>query len=195
MSICLHGGSGGRVIYSSFPILLSPPEGATVSPTPTFKLKATDPDGNQVKFRVEAKQGGITKVFEIPFVASGAEATYTVPSNQALIDGQWTWRAKAIDQRDAESNWRETRSFTVRRPTIAVNPTSLSFKVSQRAEPISQTFRLTNEGNSAFIWTVTRNENWLTLKPTSGIWGIGPSVNITVTVNPSGLSPQTYETL
>ncbi|MFN3422179.1 MAG: CARDB domain-containing protein, partial [Armatimonadota bacterium] len=116
----------------SVPVLLSPSDGATVSPTPTFKLKATDPDGDNVKFRIEAKQGGITKVFETPFVASGAEATYTVPSNQALIDGQWTWKAKAIDQWGAESGWSQERSFTVKKDApdlvpkdLVVNPTKV----------------------------------------------------------------------
>jgi len=114
------------------PTLLFPESGVAISPTPTFKVKSDDPEEDQVKFRIEAKQGGITKVFDTPFVASGAEATYTVPSNQAFIDGQWTWKAKAIDKRGAESGWSETRSFIVRRDApdlvpkdLWVNPTAV----------------------------------------------------------------------
>jgi len=122
----LDTGTGGLINQPpSTPTLLSPPDNATVSPTPTFKLKTTDPDGDQVKFRIEAKQGGITKEFETAFVASGAEATYTVPSNQAFIDGQVTWKAKAIDRWGAESGWSDPRSFNVRRDAPDLVPKDL----------------------------------------------------------------------
>jgi hypothetical protein len=68
----------------SVPVLLSPANNATVSPTPTFKVKSEDPDGDQVKFEIEVVKGSETKRFETGFFASGSEATFKVPENQSL---------------------------------------------------------------------------------------------------------------
>ncbi len=95
------------------PDLLYPVDGATVSPTPTFKVKGEDPDGDQVKFVIEVTSGNQAKTFETSFFASGSEASYTVPSNRALSAGQWSWRAKAIDSQGAQSGWSSPRTFTV----------------------------------------------------------------------------------
>ncbi|MEM2356062.1 MAG: hypothetical protein QXO00_07100, partial [Candidatus Bathyarchaeia archaeon] len=104
----------------STPTLISPEEGAVVSSTPTFKLKSEDPDGDNVKFEIEVTKGNERKTFTTGFVASGTEATFTVPSDQALSSGQWSWRAKAIDSKGAESGWSERKSFLVSSATIQI---------------------------------------------------------------------------
>jgi hypothetical protein len=122
---CGGGGKGGQPPPSgnhppSVPVLLSPANASTATPTPTFKVKSEDPDGR----------------FETGFFASGSEATFTVPENQALSEGQWSWRAKAIDSKGAASGWSGTWTFTVQvmvdktPPKISeyqVNPTKLRF--------------------------------------------------------------------
>ncbi len=99
----------------STPTLLSPSDNATVSPTPTFKMKSTDPDGDQVKFEIEVVKGGETKplTFTTAFVDSGSEASFTVPTDQSLSEGQWTWKARAIDSRGAEGEWSGERIFWI----------------------------------------------------------------------------------
>ncbi len=97
----------------SIPDLISPSEGAIVRPTPTFKMKAIDPDGDMVKFIVELKKGTETKRFETDYVQSGQEASLSVPSDQALSSGNWTWKAKAVDERGQESEFSSERNFVV----------------------------------------------------------------------------------
>jgi hypothetical protein len=117
----------------SIPVLLSPANNATVSPTPTFKVKSEDPDGDQVKFEIEVVKGSETKRFETGFFASGSEATFTVPENQSLSSGQWSWRARAIDSKGAASGWSETRTFIVNRPPLTpvlLSPEDKAFVLS-----------------------------------------------------------------
>jgi WD40 repeat protein len=127
-SLIASGGGDGLALWRvgaptnrppSIPTLLSPDDGSTVSPTPTFKVKSEDPDGDDVKFVLELRKGDEVKNFETGFVASGSEAVYTV--TEELASGQWSWKAKAIDSKGGESEWSGVRSFTVNRtPTVPV---------------------------------------------------------------------------
>jgi len=107
--------SEGRVIIVnqvvSVPELLSPISGAIVRPTVTFVLKSTDPDGDRVKFVIEARKGNEVKTYETEFVASGQEVSLTVP--EGLSSGEWIWRAKAIDERGQESSFSSEQTFIV----------------------------------------------------------------------------------
>ncbi|MFN3421259.1 MAG: hypothetical protein ACK40X_06010, partial [Armatimonadota bacterium] len=124
------------------PTLLSPSDGATVSPTPTFKLKSDDPDGDQVKFEIEVMKESERKTFTTDFVASGSEAVFTVPSEQALSSGQWSWRARAIDTEGMESQWSEVRNFIVNQPPSI--PFLLSPSEGEKVSP-TPTFKLKAE--------------------------------------------------
>jgi hypothetical protein len=80
-------------------------------------------------------------------------------------------------------------------PFIVLSPTSLTFNLATGAAPASQNVTLTNsgDGGSALSFTTASNATWLTASPA------GPadlvkdaSTTITVTVDPSGLSPAVY---
>ncbi|NLC55302.1 MAG: hypothetical protein GX774_00510, partial [Armatimonadetes bacterium] len=102
-----------EVTPPSVPTALAPADGATVSPTPAFKVKGTDPNGAQVKYVVEVTQGSTTRTYETALVASGAEALCKVPINQALSPGQISWRVKTVNASGAESTWSASRSASV----------------------------------------------------------------------------------
>ncbi|MEM2250395.1 MAG: CARDB domain-containing protein, partial [Candidatus Bathyarchaeia archaeon] len=51
--------------------------------------------------------------FTTAFVDSGSEASFTVPTDQSLSEGQWTWKARAIDSRGAEGEWSGERIFWI----------------------------------------------------------------------------------
>jgi len=93
------------------PDLISPADGAIVRPQVTFVLKSTDPDGDRVKFVIEARKGNEVKTYETEYVSSGQEASLTVP--EGLSSGEWTWRAKAIDERGQESSFSSEQTFIV----------------------------------------------------------------------------------
>jgi probable HAF family extracellular repeat protein len=137
--------TGGLTNYPpSIPILLSPSEGSTVSPTLTFKVKSVDPNGDNVKYVIEVTSGNDARTFETGFYPSGQEATYTVPSNRQLSAGQWSWRAKAIDSKGLQSGWSQSQTFTV---NVTNNPPStpvLLSPVNQTVSPVP-TFKLKSD--------------------------------------------------
>ena len=88
------------------------PVGAvTTEPTVVFKANVTDPDGDRVKLQIELRRldeydskflNEFTK--ENDFVTSGSEATVTV---YGLIDGNYHWQARAVDEKGLASEWLE----------------------------------------------------------------------------------------
>ena len=123
----------------SSPKLIEPADSLIVTPTPTFKVKAEDPEGKQVKFLIEVKQGEKAKVFETGLVESGEEAIFSVPPEQALTEGTYTWRAKARNEDGLESDWSEAWNFTVNYPPLA--PTLISPE-ENAVVPSTPTFKL-----------------------------------------------------
>ncbi len=136
----------------TIPVLLSPSDGATVSPTPTFRLKASDPDGDDVKFQIEVTKGSVSRTYETGFFASEQEATFTVPSDQALAEGQWTWRARAIDSQGAASGWSNTLTFTVQtqvaKPDLVPKDLTLSASEVVAGGKVTVQFKVVNQGQA-----------------------------------------------
>jgi WD40 repeat protein len=98
------------------PELLAPADNATVSPTPTIRVRLTDPDGDQVQAVIEVRNAsGVARTLETGFVASGAEASVSV--DPPLAAGNYTWRARARDSAGNESDWSNARAFTVSVPS------------------------------------------------------------------------------
>ena len=97
----------------SKPELIAPSNNAIVSPTPIFKLKSTDADGDQVKFEIEVIKGSRVELLVTNFVGSGVEVSLAVPEDQALSPGQWTWKARAIDSKGEAGEWSEARTIQV----------------------------------------------------------------------------------
>jgi WD40 repeat protein len=152
-SLIVSGGKDGLALWRvgtpinrppSDPSLLFPANNATVSPTPTFKVKSVDPNGDNVKYVIEVTSGNDARTFETGFYPSGQEATYTVPSNRQLSAGQWSWRAKAIDSKGLQSGWSQSQTFTV---NVTNNPPStpvLLSPVNQTVSPVP-TFKLKSD--------------------------------------------------
>ena len=75
-------------------------------------------------------------------------------------------------------------------PVLQVTPQVLVFSAQEgEANPASQQVSIANAGSGALNWTVTKDVDWLTVNPASGI---APS-NVNVSVDIAGLSPDTYE--
>jgi WD40 repeat protein len=97
------------------PELVAPADGATVSPTPTLRVRLSDPDNDQVQAVIEVRNGsGVVRTLETGFVASGSEASVSV--DPPLAAGSYTWRARARDSVGNTSDWSNTRAFTVQPP-------------------------------------------------------------------------------
>ncbi|MDD5251574.1 MAG: hypothetical protein PHT12_02980 [Patescibacteria group bacterium] len=81
---------------------------STDEKTITFKASVSSPEGHQVGLQVEAKPIGT------PFDGSGTLLSDLVPSGSTtsvtsgnLVDGQYHWRARAVDDIGRESGWNE----------------------------------------------------------------------------------------
>ena len=72
-------------------------------------------------------------------------------------------------------------------PAIGASPTSLSFTATQgAANPASQTLSIRNPGGGTLTWSLTDNQNWLSLNTTSGTTTTETD-SVTVSVNTNGL--------
>jgi WD40 repeat protein len=135
------------------PELVAPADGATVSPTPTLRVRLSDPDNDQVQAVIEVRNGsGVVRTLETGLVASGSEASVSV--DPSLAAGDYTWRARAKDSAGNESDWTTPRRFSV-----AVNvPTRLvgirTFALSLRT-PTNGPNTLGLNGVSIVRWDAT----------------------------------------
>ena len=74
-------------------------------------------------------------------------------------------------------------------PAIAINREQLNFGYEIGGNlPGSQTFSISNSGGGTLNWTVSDNADWLNCSPSSGT----NSGGVTVSIDPTGLSPGTY---
>mgnify|MGYP001572447569 CR=1 FL=1 len=80
----------------------------TTENTVVFKATLNDPDNDQVKFQIELKEYNQLfdgqNLLESNFVSSTSEAIIT---RMGLVDGQYKWRARAIDDKGNASQWQE----------------------------------------------------------------------------------------
>ncbi|MDW8319846.1 MAG: S8 family serine peptidase [Armatimonadota bacterium] len=119
-------GSESRTIIvnsaPSAPDLLEPAGNSFVPHTPTFRLRATDANGDTLQYRIVVKRAGqVVATFDQtadttgwskPSYASGEEAAFTIPASASLATGAYQWQAFATDGRQwGNGSWE--RSFTV----------------------------------------------------------------------------------
>jgi len=80
--------------------------GTTTESTIVFKATVSDPDNDKVKLQVQIKEVDREwqDIIESNLVNSGSEALVT---KYGLIEGQYRWRARAMDERGAVSDWQE----------------------------------------------------------------------------------------
>lgn len=77
-------------------------------------------------------------------------------------------------------------------PGILASPTSLSFaSTNGGGNPPAQSFGLTNVGSGILNYTVSTNAAWLSVSPVTGALAAGVGLQVTVSVNNSGLQAGT----
>jgi len=80
----------------------------TTESTVVFKAIVSDPDNDKVKLQVELKEYEQNfdgqNIIESDFIDSGSE---TVVTRFGLVEGQYNWRARAIDEKGVASDWQE----------------------------------------------------------------------------------------
>jgi len=75
-----------------------------------------------------------------------------------------------------------------------VSPLSLSYSAPDCGViPPAKTINISNSGRGEFSWTASSNVSWISIGSNSGTLASGQSVNIPISVNPSGLGQGTHQ--
>lgn len=86
-----------------------------------------------------------------------------------------------------------TFTVTATAPTITFSPSSITAAtIIQGNNPASQTFTVSNSGNSTLNYTISEGANWFSVSPASGTAVNGEVDTITITYNAIGLTAGTY---
>jgi hypothetical protein len=172
------------------PTLIAPAHNARVSSLPTFQLRASDPDGDRVRFEVQVWQGSDVRTFSVPasgYVASDQVASGTPP--QPLPAGTWRWKARTVDERGGVSGWSGEWSFVVdTRAALTATPTTLpannqststltlTYRYSDGAPIVGRTIRFISSRGSADTFSsstaVTNAQGQASVTVRSGTAGV-----------------------
>jgi hypothetical protein len=76
-------------------------------------------------------------------------------------------------------------------PTISLSTSTLTPSMTEGVNPSPQTFTVSNTGDGTLNYTVSDNQSWLSVSPTSGA-STGEADTITVTYSAASLSAGTY---
>lgn len=133
-----------------------------------------------------------------PVTGNSTSATFTVSVNgKGLPVGQQT--GNVIVNVPGATDLRIPVTLNIQSTaTLAVAPATLSFNsLVGSAAPPAQTVALSSNGVAISFTAAaatTTGGNWLTVTPASGATGAmgAPAVNVTVSANPAGLQPGTY---
>lgn len=112
-------------------------------------MVGTDPDGDRVRYTIYLwSDTDNARSFETGWLDSGATVTFTVPNDFALPEGQWWWRAKAVDILGAESAWSPQRGFTVKAPKPDLIPGNLTVSPTgvMVGQKVTVSFLVKNQG-------------------------------------------------
>jgi probable HAF family extracellular repeat protein len=172
------------------PTLIAPAHNARVSSLPAFQLRASDPDGDWVRFEVQVWQGSDVRTFFVPasgFVPSDQVASGTPP--QPLPAGTWRWKARTWDLRGGVSSWSGEWSFVVdTRAALTATPTTLpannqststltlTYRYSDGAPIVGRTIRFISSRGSADTFSsstaVTNAQGQASVTVRSGTAGV-----------------------
>jgi hypothetical protein len=181
-----EGGMGGSKNHPpAAPTTPTPVNGATnIDTTATFSWSCTDTDDDDLtyKFFLSTDNATFYRLNPAYFVSPQITITGGLSFNTTYY-----WAVKAFDGRDSAQSaiWH----FTTRSnpPQMSISPTSLDFGSSAT----SLTFNITNAGSGSFNWSISDDQSWITVSPTSGTT-TSETDQITVTVSRGSLSTGSY---
>ena len=151
----------------------------------TYSTSATDSNNGQIKYTFDWGDGSqtTTNFIDSPTLASA--------NHKWTNTGTYNVRAMATDSGGLTSRWSEALLVKIERlPQLNVYPDPPSFKLGtmNAGELASRVFSISNAGSGTLYWSVSDNQPWITINPTSGT----NSGTVTINVNTAGLSPGNY---
>lgn len=97
------------------PTMSAPLNGADISPSPILRVIASPATSRTVKYQVEATKAGdgSVRTFESDFVTTGTNTDIFVPYLSGLTAGNWTLRARCLDDQGRAGSWSSSRAVSV----------------------------------------------------------------------------------
>ncbi|HMJ34003.1 MAG TPA: LamG-like jellyroll fold domain-containing protein [Baekduia sp.] len=150
-------------------------------------IDVTNTGGSTLSYTVAKDQPWLT----VSPAGGTAPGTITVNASlNSLAAGTYTGNVTVTASGASGSPKTIPVTFTVAAPpALGVTPSTLAFTAMQGgANPAPQTVDVSNTGGGTLTYTVTKDQSWLTVTPTSGT---APST-LTVGANSAGLAPGSY---
>lgn len=127
-------------------------------------------------------------------LAAGASVTVTASINagaNALAAGNYSGTITFANTTNSNGNTSRNVSLNVTSPTpgpgvLSVNPTTgiaASGTAGGPFSPSTQTYTLSNTGQSSIYWSASRTQSWVTLSSTGGSLAAGATAQVTVSIN------------
>jgi hypothetical protein len=163
---------------------------ATAISSSQINLSWADNSNNESGFSIEHKLGTAGFYQEIATVG----ANFTSYQNTGLsANTQYCYRVRAFNAGGYSGYSNESCATTAPLPpTIFRSPVNMSFvTIVAGTNPSSQTLQISNSGGGTLNWSVSANQNWLSLFPSSGS-STGETDNVTVGASIAGLAVGTY---
>jgi hypothetical protein len=186
---------------------LSPSENFVVTKNPTDAFNVADKSyiitntGNDtLDWSAEADQGWVTLSLSSGSLAIGDSTTVTVSLNstaESLSYGYYTANVNFTNLVNGVGNAHEYAIYQVipSNPQLSVTPDEnvYSALTENRAFPaVEKVYTLSNTGNDILNWSVTNDQNWISLSLDSGSLGLGESTTVTISIVSSSVAAFTY---
>jgi hypothetical protein len=113
------------------------------------------------------------------------QQTFILPSGTYML--KWSYEKDSSSSAGSDCGWLDKVEFTPM-PEIVLNRNQLTFGSFAAGTTGPQTFTVRNKTNSKLNWSLTTDQSWIICTP---IFGTEFS-EVTVSVNPSGLTTGTY---
>ncbi len=145
--------------------------------------------GNTISFTYDANKTIVDGSGQHPLEArANAQGAFSI---KITVPGTWTTGDHVVHATDAADNLSISTRVTVQQAPIA--PPHLQLSVTQLdlgSNEYQGSITLKNSGGGQISWRATSDASWLAASPGSGTFN-GSSL-VTITVNRSGLTPQSY---
>ena len=149
-----------------------------------LNLAVNNGGNEELSWQVTSDQSWLT-TFPTTGTTTTEEDQITVTVNRAALEvGNYTGNLSFTSN---GGNFNVPVQMEVTPIVLIINPLSLDFG----EEETELTFEISNTGNETLNWSLSPNQNWISVNPTSGSL-TNDSEIVTVNVDRSGLTPDTY---
>ncbi|MEK7396065.1 MAG: hypothetical protein AAB116_03915, partial [Candidatus Poribacteria bacterium] len=177
------------------PILSFAPDTFDFGTTETQKLLTiTNKGGGALNWQAANQQSWLTLSSKSGSLNAGASQTVTLTvtraSALAVVIPPGTYKdVISITSDGGNGNINVAMTIPEPNPLLSFSPSSLDFG----ATTIQFDFTIANNGGGTLNWQAAKGQAWISISPVKGALTAGKSQTVAVSVNRSGLNPNTYK--